>query len=808
MQDLEKIVQSMIISGPIGEQIGFLPLNEEDMETIDVSVPELLPILTLRNAVLFPSIILPITVGREKSIKLVREVYAGSKLLGAVGQKDAKVEDPAVDDIFKIGTLARILKIFEMPDGGVTVLLHGLRRFEINRIVDEEPYFKASTKTLSDKKPAASDKDYNAMIGSIKDLVGQIIKSSQQFPPEAAFAIRNIENNSFLVNYVAAHIEFNDIDQRQKLLEIGDLKKRALKLIELLQTELQMLEIKNDIQQKVRAEMDQQQREYFLHQQIKTIQNELGDGQVDGEVRRLEEKAEDMEWPESVRKIFEKELRKFEKMNPGGGDFSVQLNYLDTLIDLPWNKYTDDNLDLTHAKQILEEDHFGLDEIKERILEYLAVIKLKGDLKSPIICLYGPPGVGKTSLGKSVARALDRNFGRVSLGGMHDEAEIRGHRRTYIGAMPGRIIQTINRCKSSNPVIVLDEVDKVGSDFRGDPSSALLEVLDPEQNSTFRDNYLDVDYDLSKVMFITTANRPDTIHPALRDRMEMIHISGYVTEEKMEIAKRHLIPKELEIHGVSPKKAAFDDKAIETIIDNYTRESGVRSLDKHIAKVVRNRAKAVASNEKTKKKITADDVRKILGAPKVQKDLMEESMVGVTTGLAWTEYGGEILFVEASLSQGKGLLTITGNLGDVMKESATIAQQYIKANAEHLKINPEEFEKTNLHIHVPEGAIPKDGPSAGITMMTSMISVYTGRKVKKGIAMTGEVTLRGRILPVGGIKEKILAAKRAGITELILCKENQKDVEEIKSEYLNGLNFKYVSSMIEIQDLVLEKPGK
>ena len=804
-QNSNKVLKDVFLASPMGENIGFISLNEDDSEKFtDKNVPRPLPILALRNAVLFPTIVLPITVGRIKSIQLIKDAYAGERLVGAVSQTDSKIEEPEETDLFKIGTLARILKIFEMPDGGITVLLQGLQRFKIVKMVQTIPYFAAKVKMLYDEVPAQPDGDYDAIIGSIKDLIAGIIKFSPQLPPEAAFAVKNIENRSFLINFICEHLELSEPNARQNLLEIGNMKDKGLKLVEYLNREIQLLEIKNDIQQKVRAEMDQQQREYFLHQQIKTIQDELGDSPTDSEVRRLREKTVDKKWPENVAQTFEKELSKFEKMNPNGGEFSVQLNYLDVLADLPWSEYTTDNLDLKHAQQVLDEDHFGMEEVKERVLEYLAVIKMKGDLKSPIICLYGPPGVGKTSLGKSIARTLGREFGRISLGGMHDEAEIRGHRRTYIGAMPGRIIQTINRSKSSNPVIILDEIDKVGADYRGDPSSALLEVLDPEQNSTFRDNYLDMDYDLSHVMFITTANRVDTIHPALRDRMEMIHIGGYVTEEKLQIAKRHLVPKELDAHGISPKKMEFSDEALEKIIEDYTRESGVRTLDKQIARVIRRRTKAMALGEKNRKKISSDDIRAILGVPKIQKDIVEDcDFPGVTTGLAWTEQGGDILFVEASISPGKGKLAITGNIGDVMKESATIALEYLKAHGDRLNIAPETFDKYNVHIHVPEGAIPKDGPSAGVTMVSSMASIFTGRKVRKGIAMTGEITLRGKVLPVGGIKEKILAAKRAGVSEVLLSKDNEKDIREIKQEYLAGLRFEYVATIKDVLDFAL-----
>jgi ATP-dependent Lon protease len=799
-------LDKMFMANAMGENIGFIPLNEDASESFtEKELPMPLPILALRNAVLFPLVVMPITVGREKSIKLIRESYSGSKMIGAVGQTDPKVEEPEYNDLYKVGTLARILKIFEMPDGAITVLLQGLQRFAVEDYVQQEPFFAAYVHMLVDNEPPKSDKDFEAIIGAVKDSISKIINFSSYLPPEASFAIKNIENNRLLINFMSANIEFENHGDRQKLLEIDDLKERALKLIELLGHEIQLLEIKNDIQQKVRSEMDQQQREYFLHQQIKTIQNELGANPVDGEVERLAEKAKSKKWPQYVKKAFEKELNKFEKMPPVGGEFSVQLNYLEILIDLPWDECSKDNLDLHRVKEVLDEDHFGLEEVKERILEYISVIKLKGDLKSPIVCLYGPPGVGKTSLGKSIARALNRGFGRISLGGLHDEAEIRGHRRTYIGAMPGRIIQTINRCKTSNPVIILDEIDKVGSDFKGDPASALLEVLDPEQNSTFRDNYLDLDYDLSRVMFITTANRIDTIHPALRDRMEMINLSGYISQEKMEIAKRHLIPKSLEAHGIKSNQLLLDDSVIEMIIEEYTRESGVRNLDKQIAKIIRNRAKALAFDEKFKKKVSSSEAKKILGTPKVPKDMIgSNNYVGVTTGLAWTEVGGEILFVEASISPGKGTLQITGNLGEVMKESAIIALEYIKSHASDLNISEELFEKKNIHIHVPEGAIPKDGPSAGITMLTSIASIFTKRKVKKGIAMTGEITLRGKVLPVGGVKEKILAAKRAGVSLILLSADNKKNIDEIKPEYLEGLTFKYVETMKEALNVALE----
>ncbi|MDR2423151.1 MAG: endopeptidase La [Prevotellaceae bacterium] len=798
----------MFITNAFGDNIGVIPLNEVYTGNVtenDISAP--VPVLALRNAVLFPTVVFPITVGREKSIKLIREAYSNSTMICAVGQQDPKVEDPEYSDLYYTGCLARILKIFEMPDGGITALLQGVQRVWIEEFVQKLPFFTANISIKPETEPDNSDPDYNAIVGAVKDSVSKMLKYAVHFPPEAGFAIKNIDNKKLLINFISSNIEFEKHDDRQMLLEIDDLKERALQLIELLEHELQLLEIKHDIQQKVRSEMDQQQREYFLHQQIKTIQNELGNSPVESEVERFTKKVETKKWSATVREFFDKELSKLEKMNPLAGDFPLQVNYLDVLTDLPWNEYSTDNNDLKHAAEILDEDHFGLEEVKDRILEYLSVIKLKGDLKSPIICLYGPPGVGKTSLGKSIARALNRNFGRISLGGLHDEAEIRGHRKTYIGAMPGRIVQTLIRCKTSNPVIILDEIDKVGSDFKGDPASALLEVLDPEQNSAFRDNYLDIDYDLSRVMFITTANRTDTINPALRDRMEMINISGYVMEEKMEIARRHLIPKSIEAHGMKPKRFAFDDNALATIIEEYTRESGVRRLDQNIAKILRNRAKSLAFGEKAKKRITVDDIHRILKTARMQKETAgNESLVGVATGLAWTEAGGEILFVEASLSAGKGNLTLTGNLGEVMKESATIALEYVKSHAQSLGVDDKLFEQKNLHIHVPEGAIPKDGPSAGITMITSIASIYTNRRVKRGTGMTGEITLRGKVLPVGGVKEKILAAKRAGITAIVLSEENRKHIEDIKPEYIEGLNFYYVKNMNEVLDFALETP--
>ncbi len=783
-----------------------LVMNDDNDTTEEEPKENTIPLLPLRNAVLFPGILIPITVGRPSSIKLVREVYANSKILGAVAQLDPSVEIPTGDDLYRIGTLARILKVIEMPDGAITVVLQGTRRFEIEQIISDDSYLKATVHYLSEIKPTLPDEDYEAIVDSIKDLALKIIQLSPQLPQEASFAIKNIESRSFLINFVASNAEFSKLPDKQELLEINALKNRAYKLLEVLNKEIQLLEIKDDIQRKVRTEIDQQQREYYLNQQMKTIQDELGGSPTDQEVEELKKRAETKKWSAEVAEYFNKELEKFARMSPHAAEFSMQLTYLELMLDLPWNEYTQDRLDLNEAQKVLDEDHYGLEQVKERILEHLAVIKLKGDLKSPIVCLYGPPGVGKTSLGKSVARALGREFGRISLGGLHDESEIRGHRKTYIGAMPGRIIQTIKRCKSSNPVIILDEIDKVGQDFRGDPSSALLEVLDPEQNSTFHDNYLDVDYDLSKVLFITTANDISTISTALRDRMEMISMTGYLVEEKIEIAKRHLVPKQMDAHGIPAGSVELSDEILQQVVEKYTRESGVRALDKEIAKLMRYYAKQIASNGKFNKKPSAQDIEKILGVPKFSRDEYEgNDFAGVVTGLAWTQVGGEILFVETSLSPGKGHLTITGNLGDVMKESATIALEYVRAHASLLDIKPELFEKWNLHLHVPEGAIPKDGPSAGITMATAIASAYTQRKVKKSLAMTGEITLRGKVLPVGGIKEKILAAKRAGIKEIILSDENRKDINDIKDIYVKGLKFHYVHTVADVFEIALLK---
>lgn len=779
-------------------------ISDEDEEVLkNTVVPESLPILPLRNTVLFPGVIIPITVGREKSIKLVRESYKGSKIIGAVAQRDPEVEHPQMKDLYEIGTIAQIIKILEMPDGTTSVIIQGKKRFQMKELITEEPYLRVAAIPLEEELPKTVDTTYEALVGSLKDVSLRIIKLSSNIPPEASFAVKNIESSTFLINFICSNSDA-DLKEKQKLLEIGKLKKRATVLLEFLTRELQMLELKVDIQAKVKTELDQQQREFLLHQQMKTIQNELGGNPLDKEVEELKKKSTKKKWSKEVKKVFEQEIEKFQRMNPASAEYSVQLNYIHLMIDLPWNEFTKDDFDLKRAQKILDKDHFGMEDVKNRILEHLAVLKLKGDLKSPILCLYGPPGVGKTSLGKSIATALKRKYVRMSLGGLHDESEIRGHRRTYIGAMPGRIIQNLKKVKSSNPVFVLDEIDKVGRDIHGDPASALLEVLDPEQNNSFHDNYLDIDYDLSKVMFIATANTLNTIHPALRDRMETINVSGYIVEEKVEIARRHLVPKQLENHGLDKTRVSFSPAVIEHIIEAYTRESGVRELDKKIARVVRHIARKVAFNENYNPKLTKNHIREILGPAEFNKDIYQgNDFAGVVTGLAWTAAGGEILFVETSLSKGDGKLTLTGNLGDVMKESALLALEYLKSHSSALKLDPEVFSKWNVHLHVPEGAIPKDGPSAGITMVTSMASAFTQRKVKKGIAMTGEITLRGKVLPVGGIKEKIVAARRANLSEIILSEDNRKNVEEINEMYLKGLKFHYVKTILEVLQLSL-----
>lgn len=793
-------------------------LSTEDEEQMNSEkFPDTLPILPLRNTVLFPGVVIPITVGRDKSINLIKDAYKGDKTIGVVAQKNDKTEDPTGDELNKIGTIAFILKMFRMPDGNTTVIIQGKRRFELKEFTQTEPYLKAKIGEFKEAKPAAGDKEFDAVVSSLKDIAQQIIKGSPHIPSEASFAMKNIESPSFLINFISSNANI-PVTEKQKLLEVPNLKDRATNLLAHLSKELQMLELKNQIQSKVKVDIDKQQREYFLHQQIKTIQEELGGNSFEQQVEELKKKAKDKKWPKEIAAVFEKEVKKLERINPNAAEYSVQTNYLETLVELPWNEYTTDVFDLKKAEKILDQDHFGMEKIKERVLEHLAVLKLKslidqkknlkedGQAKSrnssPILCLVGPPGVGKTSLGKSIAAALGRKYVRVSLGGLKDEAEIRGHRRTYIGAMPGRVIKGIQKAKSSNPVFMLDEIDKVGSDYHGDPSSALLEVLDPEQNNSFHDNFIEVDYDLSKVMFIATANTLSTIQPALRDRMEIIEMTGYSVEEKIEIAKRYLIPKQLEENGID-RKITINDKVLEKIIENYTRESGVRLLEKMIAKVARHVAKNIAMNKKVTTAVSEDSLTTILGPAHPKEHYQDAGVPGVVIGLAWTPVGGDILFIETSLSAGKGRLTLTGNLGEVMKESATIALEYLKSQADFLGIPADAFANKNIHVHVPEGATPKDGPSAGIAMLTALASIFTGKKVKKFLAMTGEITLRGRVLPVGGIKEKILAAKRADIKEIILSSENRKDIEEINKEFLKGLTFHYVSNMMDVLAIAL-----
>jgi ATP-dependent Lon protease len=775
----------------------------DDGELEDVEVPEAIPILSLRNTVLFPGVVLPISIGRPKSIQLIKDAYRNDKIVGTVAQKDPDVENPEFQDLHSVGTIGQIVKLLEMPDGSTTAIIQGRKRMMLQELISNDPYFVARVKTIPESKPEILNKDFDAIVGSLKDLSLKIIKINPNISPEASFAIKNIENNTYLINFICSNTDIK-VQDKQKLLEINILRDRGFLLLEFLVQEIQVLELKNELQSKVKSDLDQQQREFLLHQQMKTIQNELGGNPIEKEIEEYAKKAETKKWSAEVKKTFDKELDKLHRLNPAAAEYSVQVNYIQTLLDLPWNFYTADNLDLNNARRVLDADHFGLEEVKERILEHLAVLKLKGDLKSPILCLYGPPGVGKTSLGRSVAKALDRKYVRMSLGGLHDEAEIRGHRKTYIGAMPGRIIQNIKRAGSSNPVFILDEIDKVGQDFRGDPSSALLEVLDPEQNSTFFDNFLEMEYDLSKVLFIATANNLATISPALRDRMELIEITGYLVEEKLEIARRHLFPKQLENHGVKLDQINIDNKVMEALIEKYTRESGVRELDKRLAKIIRVTAKNIASETKYNTVLSQSALIEMLGPPKYTRDLYAgNDQAGVVTGLAWTAAGGEILFVETSISKGTGKLTLTGNLGEVMKESAVIALEYLKSNAELLELPDNFSEKWNIHIHVPEGAIPKDGPSAGITMATSIASAFTQRKVKKYLAMTGEITLRGKVLPVGGIKEKILAAKRASIKELIVSADNRKDVEDIKEIYIRGLKFHYVETIMGVLELAL-----
>lgn len=793
----DEILFSEIIEG----ETEFIPLlSQEDEDLINSeSVPENLPILPLRNTVLFPGVVIPITVGRDKSIQLVREAYNKKKPVGVIAQKDSEIEDPAPKDLFEVGTIASIMKVLQMPDGNTTVIIQGKKRFKLEEMITEDPYFVARVSDFDLKNIFVQDKNFHALISSLKDLSIQIINVSPNIPSEAAFAIKNIESPVFLVNFISSNLNIS-LGEKQKLLEISDVNKRATDVLAALSKELQMLELKNQIQDKVKHELDKQHRDYILNQQLKTIQEELGGSSQQQQIEELKKLAAGKKWSKQVQEVFDKEVSKLTRINPNSMDYSIQVNYLETLAELPWNEYSKDNFDLKHAQKVLDKDHFGLEKVKERIIEYLAVLKLKNDMKSPIICLTGPPGVGKTSLGRSIAGALGRKYIRMSLGGLRDEAEIRGHRKTYIGAMPGRIIQSIKKAKSSNPVFVLDEIDKViGANVNGDPSAALLEVLDPEQNTTFYDNFLELEYDLSRVLFIATANTLSTVHPALRDRMEVIEISGYLMEEKIEIARKHLIPKQLKEHGLKAAQLTFTKKAIQSIIEDYTRESGVRLLEKNIAKVIRSKARYIAEGEAYQKRITPEELINVHGAPKFQRELrISSDVAGVVTGLAWTTAGGEILFVEASLSRGKGQMTMTGSLGDVMKESATIAYEYLKARSENIDLSPEIFQKYNLHIHIPEGATPKDGPSAGITILTAIASAFTQRKVREKIAMTGEITLRGKVLPVGGIKEKILAARRAKISTIILANENEKDIREIPEKYISGLSFIYVDNMLEV----------
>ncbi len=788
----------------INEDTEFFPLmsQEDEEEMNNEETPEILSILPLRNTVLFPGVVIPITVGRDKSIKLIKDAYKGKRTIGVVAQKDVSLEDPSFEQLNNIGTIAMIVKMLQMPDGNTTVIIQGKKRFRLNEQVQSEPYFKAKVERFEEIKPKA-DKEFKAVVSSVKDLAMQIIQLSPAIPSEAGIAIKNIESTSFLINFISSNMNA-DVSTKQQMLEVANLKERAKMVLEQLTIELQMLELKNQIQNKVKVDLDKQQRDYYLNQQLKTIQEELGGNSPDMEINTLRKNALKKKWSKEVADHFNKELDKLVRMNPAAADYGVQINYLELLIDLPWGDFSKDNFDLKRAQKILDRDHYGLEKVKKRIIEYLAVLKLKNNMKAPILCLVGPPGVGKTSLGKSIAKALGRKYVRMALGGIRDEAEIRGHRKTYIGAMPGRIIQSIKKAGSANPVFVLDEIDKVGNDFRGDPSSALLEVLDPEQNNAFYDHFVEVDYDLSNVMFIATANSLSTIQPALLDRMEIIEVNGYTIEEKIEIAKKHLLPKQREQHGIDLKSITLKPKVIEQVIEDYTRESGVRALEKKIGSLVRGVATKIAMEEEFESNIDEQEVVKILGAPIFDKDFYEgNDVAGVVTGLAWTQVGGDILFIEASLNPGKGKLTLTGNLGDVMKESATIAMAYLKAHAQDFGIDHRLLEQWDVHVHVPAGATPKDGPSAGITMLTALTSAFTQRKVKNKLAMTGEITLRGKVLPVGGIKEKILAAKRANIKEIILSKANEKDIREIREDYIKDMQFHYVTYMSEVIDLAL-----
>jgi ATP-dependent Lon protease len=797
-----------IFSNLIDDDAEFIPLmTSEDEEQMNLeNIPEELAILPLRNTVLFPGVVIPITVGRDKSIKLIKDANKADRIIGVVSQKDVSVDDPGINDLNQVGTVAMIIKMLRMPDGNTTVIIQGKRRFRLEEITSEEPYFRARISSFEEVRPAKNDKEFGALVASLKEISLQIIKQSPNIPSEAGFAIKNIESPSFLINFISSNMNA-ELAQKQTMLEVADLKQRAEMVLQHITRDLQLVELKNQIQSKVKIDIDQQQREYFLHQQLKTIQEELGGNVFEAEIEEIRNKAEVKKWSESVKKHFNKELDKLQRINPNAAEYSVQRNYLDLLLELPWNDYTTDHFDLKKAKAILDKDHYGMEKVKERIIEYLAVLKLKGDMRSPILCFYGPPGVGKTSLGKSIAKSLGREYVRMSLGGVRDEAEIRGHRKTYIGAMPGRIIQNLRKAKSANPVFVLDEIDKVGRDSHGDPSSALLEVLDPEQNSTFYDNYVEQDFDLSRAMFVATANNLNTIQPALLDRMELIEVSGYTQEEKVEIARQHLIPKQIAEHGLKKTQVKFSKKAIMKLIDEHTRESGVRSLEKRIAKVVRSIAKSIAMEETVSANIDEKDITRVMGPARYHSDKYENNeTAGVVTGLAWTAVGGEILFIETLISKGTGKLTLTGNLGDVMKESAVIALEYLKAHAEQfLGLDPAVFNHYNIHVHVPEGATPKDGPSAGIAMLTALASLFTQRKVKSKLAMTGEITLRGVVLPVGGIKEKILAARRANISEVILCEDNRKDVEEINQDYLTGMTFHYVQQMKDVLKLALTK---
>jgi len=780
-----------------------IPLNENDNESLnDIEIPKELPVLPLRNTVLFPGVVLPITVGRDKSIKAVNDAYKADKLIGVLAQKDSNIEDPSVTDLEDVGTVARIIKLIKMPDGGTTVILQGKRRFKVGAVTTEDPYFKAQVVLLQEEE-APQEQDFEAYVSNIKDLASQIIQLSPNIPSEAAIILKNIENPSFLIHFISSNLN-TELHEKQQLLEIHHIKSRADLLMQLLQRELQFAELKNKLTNRTKTELDKQQREYFLQQQLKSIKDELGGDTNERELKEMQKKAESKKWPVAAKDLFKKGIERLERMHPSTPDYSVVYNHLDLMLELPWEAYTEDSYDLKKAKKVLDQDHYGMDKVKERILEYLAVLKLKGDMKSPILCFVGPPGIGKTSLGKSIANAIGRKYVRISLGGLHDESEIRGHRKTYIGAMSGRILQSLRKIKSSNPVMILDEIDKVGSDFRGDPSSALLEVLDPEQNNTFYDNYLELEYDLSKVLFVATANDINTIQPALRDRLEIIDLSGYAVEEKVEIAKRHLVPKQKDAHGLKSLNFKINDKVLEKIIQDYTRESGVRELDRQLASIMRFQAKEYAMKGKLKSQLTPADVEKVLGKSRYSNDLYKvANMPGVAVGLAWTRVGGDILFVETSLSDGKGDLKLTGNLGNVMKESAATALTYLQSNARKYDIDPELFSKKTIHVHVPEGAVPKDGPSAGITMMSSIASAITGKRVKPYLAMTGEITLRGQVLPVGGIKEKILAAKRAGLKEVILCWQNEKDIEEIDSSFIKGLKFNFVKSMQQVLELAL-----